>query len=114
MKNVSDVDNFIDNLVQPLYQKLLDAELENMLNYVNANIKKDKEDNYTNSYCKTKKVQTKYGIMSLKTSRDRNADFNQVIAPKGENRLGQFEDIVLSLCAKESVIEIFQKYLYSS
>ena len=33
IKNNADVENFIDNLGQPLYQKLLDAELSNMLSY---------------------------------------------------------------------------------
>ena len=47
-----------------------------------------------------KKVQTKYGTVNIKTPRDRNGDFDPIIIPKGENRLGKFEEIVLSLCAK--------------
>ena len=31
IKNNADVENFIDSLIQPLYQKMLEAELENML-----------------------------------------------------------------------------------
>ena len=99
IKNNADVENFIDNLVQPLYQKLLDAELSNMLSYERYEHKKDNE-NSRNGYCKTKKVQTRYGTIEIKTPRDRNGEFEPVIIPKGENRLGKFEDIVLSLCAK--------------
>lgn len=99
IKNNADVENFIDNLIQPLYQKMLDTELENMLDYAKYEHKKDK-DNSRNGYCKSKKVQTKYGTIDIKTPRDRNGKFNPIIIPKGENRLGQFEDIVISLCAK--------------
>lgn len=99
IKNNADVENFIDNLVQPLYQKMLDAELSNMLDYEKYEHKKDVE-NFRNGYCKTKKVQTKYGTIEIKTPRDRKGEFEPVIIPKGENRLGKFEDIVLSLCAK--------------
>lgn len=84
IKNNADVENFIDNLVQPLYQKLLDAELSNMLSYEWYEHKRDTE-NSKNGYCKTEIVQTKYGAIEIKTPRDRN---------------GKFEDIVLSLCAK--------------
>lgn len=100
IKNAGDVENFVDNLIEPLYQKLLNVELENMLSYSKYEHKKDKDNNSRNGYCKNKKVQTKYGSINIKTPRDRNGNFNPIIIPKGENRLGQFEDIVLSLCAK--------------
>ena len=72
IKNNADLENFIDNLIQPLYQNMLDTELENMLDYSKYERKQDK-NNSRNGYCKSKKVQTKYG---------------------------KFEEIVLSLCAK--------------
>lgn len=99
IKNNADVENFIDNLIQPLYQKMLDAELSNMLDYEKYEHSTNKNNN-RNGYCKSKKVQTKYGTIEIKTPRDRNGDFEPVIIPKGENRLGKFEEIVLSLCAK--------------
>ena len=99
IKNNMDVENFVDSLIQPLYQKMLDTELENMLDYAKYEHKKD-NNNSRNGYCKSKKVQTKYGTIDIKTPRDRNGQFNPIIIPKGENRLGQFEDVVISLCAK--------------
>lgn len=99
IKNNADLENFIDNLVQPLYQGMLDTELENMLEYSKYERKND-SNNSRNGYCKSKKVQTKYGIINIKTPRDRQGKFDPIIIPKGENRLGKFEEIVLSLCAK--------------
>lgn len=100
IKSTDDVENFIDQLIQPLYQKLLDAELDNMLKYSKYEHKNDKSDNYRNGYCKSKIVKTKYGNIKIKTPRDRKGEFEPVIIPKGSNRLGKFEDIILSLCAK--------------
>lgn len=94
-----DVENFLQGLVQPLYQEMLNTELDNLLNYGKYEHKKE-STNYRNGYCKSKNVQTKYGIIKIKTPRDRNGEFDPIIIPKGENRLGQFEDIILSLCAK--------------
>ena len=99
IKNNADVENFIDNLIQPLYQKMLDTELDNLLDYSKYE-HKNNSSNYRNGYCKAKKVQTKYGTMMIKTPRDRNGEFEPVIIKKGENRLGKFEDIILSMCAK--------------
>lgn len=100
IKNGMDAENFIDNLIQPLYQAMLEAELDNKLEYAKYEHTDTKNTNYRNGYCKTKKVQTKYGIMTIKTPRDRNGEFNPIIIPKGAHRLGKFEDIILSLCAK--------------
>ena len=62
IKNNADLEKFIDNLVQPLYQGMLDTELENMLEYSKYERKND-SNNSRNGYCKSKKVQTKYGII---------------------------------------------------
>ena len=99
IKSGTDVEDFMDNLFQPVLQGLLNTELDNMLNY-DRYAHNSKTDNSRNGFCKEKKVQTRYGTITLKTPRDRNGDFKPIIVPKGENKLGKFEEIVLSLCAK--------------
>lgn len=99
IKSGTDVEDFMDNLFQPVLQGLLNTELDNMLNY-DRYAHNSKTDNSRNGFCKEKKVQTRYGTVTLKTPRDRNGDFKPIIVPKGENKLGKFEEIVLSLCAK--------------
>ena len=69
-----DVENFLDSLLQPLMQKLLDTELENHLEYSKYEHKKG-TTNSRNGYCKEKKVKTKYGNIQVKTPRDREATF---------------------------------------
>lgn len=100
IKNSLDVENFIDSLLQPLMQKLLDTELENHLEYSKYEHAKDKKNNNRNGYCKSKKVETKYGSIEVKTPRDRNGTFNPVIIEKRQTKLTGFEDKCISLYAK--------------
>ena len=103
-----DVENFLDGLLQPLMQKLLDAELENHLEYPKyEHSSKKKTKNMRNGYCKTKKVKTKYGNILVRTPRDRDATFNPVIIEKGQTTLTGFEDKCIALYAKGmSLIDI--------
>ena len=101
IKNSLDVENFIDGLLQPLMQKLLDTELENHLEYSKYEHAKDKQNvNYRNGYCKEKTVETKYGSINVKTPRDRDGSFNPVIIEKGQTKLTGFEDKCISLYSK--------------
>ena len=101
IKNSMDVENFIDSLLQPMMQRLLDTELENHLEYSKYEHAKDKKNNNArNGHCKGKKVETKYGSIEVKTPRDRNGTFNPVIIEKGQTKLTGFEDKCISLYAK--------------
>src|SRR5690606_11909188 len=48
----------------------------------------------------TSTVHTTAGPVELDKPRDRNGEFDSVIVPKGTRRLGEFDDMVLSLYAK--------------
>ena len=97
-----DVENFLDGLLQPLMQKLLDAELENHLEYPKYEHTKEKKTrNMRNGYCKTKTVKTRYGNILVKTPRDREATFSPIIIEKGQTRLTGFEDKCIALYARD-------------
>lgn len=101
IKNSLDVENYLDSLLQPLMQKLLDTELENHLEYPKyKHFKGKKTQNIRNGYCKTKNVRTQYGNIKIKTPRDRNATFNPIIIEKGQTKLTGFEDKCIALYAK--------------
>ena len=116
IKTSMDVEGFLDSLLEPLMQKLLDTELENHLEYSKYEHAKDKKENNTrNGHCKEKSVQTKYGSIKVKTPRDRNGSFDPVIIEKGQNKLSGFEDKCISLYAKGMStrdIELVLKDLY--
>lgn len=112
INNSLDVENFLDGLLQPLMQKLLDTELENHLDYSKYAHTKDKEtDNMRNGYCKEKKVKTRYGNINVKTPRDRNATFDPLIIKKGQTKLTGFEDRCISLYAKGMSLRDIEKTL---
>lgn len=112
IKNSLDVEDFLDSLLQPLMQKLLDTELENHLEYPRYTHSMEKKvRNIRNGYCKPKTVKTKYGNITVKTPRDRNATFKPVIIEKGQTRLTGFEDKCISLYAKGMSLRDIEKTL---
>ena len=110
IKNSLDVENFIDSLLEPLMQKLLDTELDNHLEYSKYEHGKN-HNNSRNGYCKNKKVQTKYGSIEVKTPRDRNGSFKPLIIEKGQTKLTGFEDKCISLYAKGMSLRDIEKIL---
>ncbi len=96
-----DVENFLDNLIGPILQKLLEAELDMHLNYSKHEKKNENSKlNTRNGYCKEKKVKTKYGETPIKTPRDRDGSFDPVLVPKNSNLFTGVEDACVSLYAK--------------
>ena len=107
-----DVEDFLDSLLQPLMQKLLDTELENHLEYSKyTHLKEKKSRNLRNGYCKPKTVKTKYGNITVKTPRDRFATFKPVIIEKGQTKLTGFEDKCIALYAKGMSVRDIEKTL---
>ena len=112
IKNSLDVEDYLDSLLQPLMQKLLDTELENHLEYSRyTHLKGKKIQNMRNGYCKTKTVKTKYGNIKIKTPRDRNSTFKPVIIEKGQTKLTDFEDKCIALYAKGMSLRDIEKTL---
>jgi transposase-like protein len=112
IQNSLDVENFLDGLLQPLMQKLLDTELENHLEYPKyTHLKGKKSPNMRNGYCKPKDVRTKYGNIKIKTPRDRNATFKPVIIEKGQTKLDGFEEKCIALYAKGVSLRDIEKTL---
>ena len=110
--NGLDVENFLDGLLQPLIQKLLDAELENHLEHPRYKHSKNKKNrNIRNGYCKEKTVKTRYGNIFIRTPRDRNATFSPIIIEKGQTTLTGFEDKCISLYAKGMSVRDIEKTL---
>jgi len=112
IRNSLDVEDYLDSILQPLMQKLLDTELENHLEYPRyTHLKGKNSTNIRNGYCKPKNVRTKYGNITIKTPRDRNATFNPVIIEKGQTKLTGFEDKCIALYAKGMSLRDIEKTL---
>lgn len=112
LKSGLDVENFLDGLLQPLMQTLLDAELENHLQHPRYEHSKDRKPrNIRNGYCKPKIVKTKYGNIRVKTPRDREATFTPIVIEKGQTTLTGFEDKCIALYAKGMSLRDIEKTL---
>lgn len=112
IKSSLDVESYLDGLLQPLMQKLLDAELENHLEYSKyAHKKENNKRNLRNGYCKEKTVKTKYGNIKIQTPRDRNATFRPIVIEKGQTKLTGFEDKCIALYAKGVSLRDIEKTL---
>lgn len=112
IKNSMDVEDFLDSLLQPLMQRLLDTELENHLEYSKyTHLKGKKDENIRNGHCKAKTVKTRYGNIQIKTPRDRNATFKPIIIEKGQTKLTGFEDKCIALYAKGMSLRDIEKIL---
>ena len=99
IKSSMDVEDYLDSLLETLMQRLLDAELENHLDYAKYEHKKN-SNNSRNGHCKSKQVETKYGSINVRTPRDRNGSFEPIIIEKHQTKLTGFEDKCISLYAK--------------
>lgn len=112
IKNSLDVEDYLDSLLQPLMQRLLDTELANHLEYSKYKRFKGKKSlNIRNGYCKIKNVKTKYGTIKIKTPRDRDSTFQPVIIEKGQTKLTGFEDKCIALYAKGVSLRDIEKIL---
>lgn len=112
IRNALDVENFLDGLLQPLMQNLLDAELENHIEHPKyEHNKKGEKRNFRNGYCKPKTVKTKYGNILIKTPRDREGTFTPIIIEKGQTVLTGFEDKCIALYAKGMSLRDIEKTL---
>ena len=112
IKSSLDVEDYLDSLLQPLMQRLLDTELENHLEYSKYTHKKVKEtNNARNGHCEPKTVKTKYGNIQVETPRDRNATFRPIIIEKGQTKLTGFEEKCIALYAKGISLRDIEKTL---
>lgn len=110
--NSSGVEDFLDGLLQPLMQTLLNTELDNHLEYSRYEHSKTKKNrNIRNGYCKPKDVKTKYGTICVRTPRDREGTFNPIIIEKGQTTLTGFEDKCIALYAKGMSLRDIEKTL---
>jgi putative transposase len=92
-------EGLLSQLTKTVLERALGAELDDHLGYVKGDPAGNGSGNSRNgSYAKT--VTTTAGPVRLEVPRDRNATFEPRIVPKRQRRLGQVDDMILSLYAR--------------
>lgn len=98
-KTVEDMQEALRDIFGPLFETMLDAELDDHLGYQNNERGPKESDNRRNGYSK-KKVKTTTGKVEIDVPRDRDASFDPAIIPKGESDVSGIEAKVLSMYAR--------------
>jgi putative transposase len=100
----------IGQLTKSVLERALGAELDDHLGYAKGDPAGNGSGNSRNgSYGKT--VTTTAGPVRIGVPRDRNSTFEPKIVPKGRRRLGQVDDMILSLYARGMTTRDIQAHL---
>lgn len=98
-KTAEDMQEALNDIFGPLFETMLDAELDAHLGYANNERGPKETDNRRNGYSK-KKLKTTKGKVGIEVPRDRDASFDPIIVPKGTNDVSGIESKVLSMYAR--------------
>jgi transposase-like protein len=99
INNAKDIHEAIKDAFGPLFEKMLDAEMDAHLGYSKSSPEIKDTDNRRNGYTE-KTIRTSMGETTIKTPRDRNGSFEPVIVPKRTKDVTDVENKVLSMYAR--------------
>ncbi|MGY0356287.1 IS256 family transposase (plasmid) [Enterococcus avium] len=98
-ESVDDMQDALKDVFGPLFEKMLQGELNNHLGY-DAHSKEPKEhDNRRNGYG-NKTLKTSFGEVAIDVPRDREASFESELIPKRKRDVSDIEGKVLSMYAR--------------
>jgi len=93
------VDGLLNQITKAVLERALQAEMDEHLGYESGDPAGRGTGNSRNGST-TKTVATKNGPVDMRVPRDRNASFEPRIVPKHARRIGNIEDMVLSLYSR--------------
>lgn len=98
-KTAQDMQEALRDIFGPLFETMLEAELDDHLGYQSNERGPKQSDNRRNGYSR-KKIKTTTGKVEIDVPRDRDASFEPMVIPKGENDVSGIEAKVLSMYAR--------------
>ncbi len=98
-ESAKDVKLALQDLFAPMFEALLQGEMDEFLGYPSNERGTKKNENRRNGYTH-KTLKTSIGDVKIKSPRDRDADFSPKIIPKRSRDISEIEDKVLSMYAK--------------
>ena len=98
-ETVADMQDAIRDIFGPMFESMLQGEMDNHLGYA-SNDHSDKEtDNRRNGYI-NKSLRTSLGEVDIRSPRDRDGSFEPQIVPKRSKDVTPIEDKVMSMYAR--------------
>ena len=98
-ESAEDVHNALKDIFGPIFEAMLQGEMDNHLGYKSNDHGSKNTDNRRNGYI-DKSVNTSYGEVPVSVPRDREATFEPKLVPKRSKDVSSIEDKVLSMYAK--------------
>ena len=98
-ETVADMQNALKDIFGPMFEAMLQGEMNQHLGYENNERIEKETTNRRNGYTK-KNVKTSAGKVEIRVPRDREASFEPQLIPKRQRDVSAIEDKVLSMYAK--------------
>ena len=98
-ETAKDVQDALKDIFGPMFEAMLQGEMNNHLGYENNDKGEKQTDNRRNGYI-TKNVKTSMGEMTIDVPRDRDGSFEPQIVPKRTKDISDIDRKVLSMYAK--------------
>jgi len=99
LKTADDVNSFVRDMVGPVLQEMLEAEMDNHLGYEKHSPIGDKSGNSRNGYSE-KTLKTGFGPSTIQVPRDRGGKFEPVSVKKYQTTTSDIEERIISMYAK--------------
>ena len=103
-------DGLISQLTAKVIERAMGVEMDDHLGYVKGDPAGNGSGNSRNGFY-PKTVTTTAGPLRIAVPRDRNATFEPQIVPKGQRRIGQVDDMILSLYSRGMTTRDIQAHL---
>lgn len=98
-KDVNEVGDALKDLLGPIIQDMMEAELEDHVGY-EKHSHEDKETINRRNGSYPKKLKSSYGEVGIDVPRDREASFEPGIVPKGQRDISEIEGKVIAMYGK--------------
>ena len=98
-ETAKDVQDALKDIFGPIFESMLQGEMNAHLGYENNSKISKETDNRRNGYI-TKNVKTSMGKMTVDVPRDRDGSFDSVVIPKRTKDISDIDQKVLSMYAK--------------
>lgn len=98
-ETAKDVQDALKDVFGPMFEAMLQGEMNNHLGYENNDKKEKQTDNRRNGYL-SKNIKTSMGEMTIDVPRDRDGTFEPQIIPKRTKDISDIDKKVLSMYAK--------------
>ena len=98
-KSVEDMQDALKDIFGPMFEAMLQGEMDSHLGYSNNERGEKETGNRRNGYSR-KTLKTTAGDVSIEVPRDRDGTFEPVIVPKRKKDVSAIENKVLAMYAK--------------